>query len=118
MIGNDILYSLRSKRPYAYLTFDDPSAGFDFSIWPTSTSGDNRFAYDILKRGFDRGLWGFENSEPVAPAVPWNPGTLGFGAGVCKEDYASLNMEPLPGCDDIENDNYGNYIHKPGGSIM
>ena len=27
-------------------------------------------------------------------------------------------MEPLPGCDDVKNDNYGNYIHKPSSSIM
>ena len=45
-------------------------------------------------------------------------GTLGFGVGVCPEDVSKLGMEPLPGCDDIANDNYGNYIHKPSGSIM
>ena len=45
-------------------------------------------------------------------------GTLGFGVGICPEDLSKLGMEPLPGCDDIENDNYGNYIHKPSGSIM
>ena len=121
MLGNEILYSIKSKRPRVYFTFDDLSAGFDISVWDTSTSSDVQFAYDIFKQGFDRGLWGFSSSnvdKPVAPTIPWNPGTLGFGVGVCKEDYASLNMEPLPGCDDIENDNYGNYIHKPSGSIM
>ena len=121
MLGNEILYSIRSKRPRVYFTFDDLSAGFDISVWDTSTSSDVQFAYDIFKQGFDRGLWGFTNSnvdKPVAPTVPWNPGTLGFGAGVCNEDCTSLNMEPLPGCDDVENDNYGNYIHKPSGSIM
>ena len=45
-------------------------------------------------------------------------GTLGFGVGVCPEDVSKLGMEPLPGCDDVKNDNYGNYIHKPSGSIM
>ena len=45
-------------------------------------------------------------------------GTLGFGVGVCPENISKLGMEPLPGCDDIKNDNYGNYIHKPSGSIM
>ena len=45
-------------------------------------------------------------------------GTLGFGVGVCPEDISKLGMEPLPGCDDVKNDNYGNYIHKPSGSIM
>ena len=121
MLGNEILYSVRSKRPRVYFTFDDLSAGFDISVWDTSTSSDVQFAYDIFKQGFDRGLWGFTNSnvdKPVAPTVPWNPGMLGFGVGVCKEDYASLNMEPLPGCEDITSDNYGNYIHKPSGSIM
>lgn len=121
MLGNEILYSIRSKRPRVYFTFDDLSAGFDISVWDTSTSSDVQFAYDIFKQGFDRGLWGFTNSnvdKPVAPTVPWNPGALGFGVGVCKEDYASLNMEPLPGCEDITSDNYGNYIHKPSGSIM
>ena len=90
MLGNEILYSIKSKRPRVYFTFDDLSAGFDISFWDTSTSSDVQFA----------------------------PGTLGFGVGVCKEDYASLNMEPLPGCEDITSDNYGNYIHKPSGSIM
>jgi hypothetical protein len=121
MLGNEILYSIKSKRPRVYFTFDDLSAGFDISVWDTCTSSDVQFAYDIFKQGFDRGLWGFTNSnvdKPVAPTVPWNPGALGFGVGVCKEDYASLNMKPLPGCDDVKNDNYGNYIHKPSGSIM
>ena len=121
MLGNEILYSIKSKRPRVYFTFDDLSTGFDISVWDTSTSSDVQFAYDIFKQGFDRGLWGFTNSnvdKPVAPTVPWNPGALGFGVGVCKEDYASLNMKPLPGCDDVKNDNYGNYIHKPSGSIM
>lgn len=45
-------------------------------------------------------------------------GTLGFGVGICPEDVSKFGMEPLPGCDDIKNDNYGNYIHKPSGSIM
>lgn len=45
-------------------------------------------------------------------------GTLGFGVGLCPEYISKLGMEPLPGCDDIENDNYGNYIHKPSSSIM
>ena len=45
-------------------------------------------------------------------------GTLGFGVGVCPEDISKLGMEPLPGYDDVKNDNYGNYIHKPSGSIM
>ena len=45
-------------------------------------------------------------------------GTLGFGVGICPEDISKLGMEPLPGCDDVKNDNYGNYIHKPSGSIM
>lgn len=45
-------------------------------------------------------------------------GTLGFGVGVCPEDISKLGMEPLPGCDDVKNDNYGNYIHKSSGSIM
>lgn len=45
-------------------------------------------------------------------------GTLGFGVGVCPEDVSKLGMEPLPGCYNIENNNYGNYIHKPSGSIM
>ena len=45
-------------------------------------------------------------------------GTLGFGVGICPEDVSKLGMEPLPGCDDVKNDNYGNYIHKPSGSIM
>ena len=105
MLGNEILYSIKSKRPRVYFTFDDLSAGFDISVWDTSTSSDVQFAYDIFKQGFDRGLWGFTNSnvdKPVAPTVPWNPGALGFGVGVCKEDYASLNMKPLPGCDDVE----------------
>ena len=83
MLGNEILYSIKSKRPRVYFTFDELSAGFDISFWDTSVD------------------------KPVAPTVPWNPGALGFGVGVCKEDYASLNMEPLPGCEDIENDNYG-----------
>ena len=45
-------------------------------------------------------------------------GTLGFGVGVCPENISKLGMEPLPGCDDVKNDNYGNYIHKSSGSIM
>nr|DAE69985.1 MAG TPA: hypothetical protein [Caudoviricetes sp.] len=45
-------------------------------------------------------------------------GTLGFGVGVCPENISKLGMEPLPGYDDVENNNYGNYIHKPSGSIM
>lgn len=45
-------------------------------------------------------------------------GTLGFGVGVCPEDISKLGMEPLPGYDDVKNDNYGNYIHKSSGSIM
>ena len=45
-------------------------------------------------------------------------GTLGFGVGVCPEDLSKLGMEPLPGYDDVKNDNYGNYIHKSSGSIM
>lgn len=45
-------------------------------------------------------------------------GTLGFGVGVCPEDISKLRMEPLPGYDDVKNDNYGNYIHKSSGSIM
>ena len=45
-------------------------------------------------------------------------GTLGFGVGVCPEYPSKLGMEPLPGYDDVENDNYGNYIHKSSGSIM
>lgn len=45
-------------------------------------------------------------------------GTLGFGVGVCPEDLSKLGMESLPGCYNIENDNYGNYIHKSSGSIM
>ena len=105
MLGNEILYSIRSKRPRVYFTFDDLSAGFDISVWDTCTSSDVQFAYDIFKQGFDRGLWGFTNSnvdKPVAPTVPWKPGMLGFGVSVCKEDYASLNMEPLPGCDDVK----------------
>lgn len=121
MLGNEILYSVKSKRPRVYFTFDDVSAGFDISVWHTSTSSDVQFAYDIFKQGFDRGLWGFTNftvDKPVAPTSSWKPGTQGFGVGVCKEDYMSLNMEPLPGCDDIKNDNYGNYIHKPSSSIM
>ena len=45
-------------------------------------------------------------------------GTLGFGVGVCPEDISKLRMEPLPGYDNVKNDNYGNYIHKSSGSIM
>ena len=45
-------------------------------------------------------------------------GTLGFGVGVCPENISKLGMEPLPGYDDVKNDNYGNYIHKSSGSIM
>lgn len=45
-------------------------------------------------------------------------GTLGFGVGICPEDISKLGMEPLPGYDDVKNDNYGNYIHKPSSSIM
>ena len=45
-------------------------------------------------------------------------GTLGFGVGVCPENISKLGMEPLPGCDDVKNNNYGNYIHKPSSSIM
>ena len=62
MLGNEILYSIRSKRPRVYFTFDDLSAGFDISVWDTSTSSDVQFAYDIFKQGFDRGLWGFINN--------------------------------------------------------
>ena len=29
-------------------------------------------------------------------------GTLGFGVGVCPEDISKLEMEPLPGCDDVK----------------
>ena len=46
------------------------------------------------------------------------PGTLGFGVGICPENLAKFNIEPLPGCEQVTNDNYGNYIHKPSGSIM
>lgn len=45
-------------------------------------------------------------------------GTLGFGVGVCPENISKLGMEPLPGYDDVKNNNYGNYIHKSSGSIM
>lgn len=45
-------------------------------------------------------------------------GSRGFGVRVCPEDPSKLGMEPLPGFDDITNDNYSNYIHKPSGSIM
>ena len=45
-------------------------------------------------------------------------GTRGFGVGVCFDDISSLNMEPLPGYNNITSDNYGNYIHKPSSSIM
>jgi hypothetical protein len=45
-------------------------------------------------------------------------GTLGFGVGVCPENISKLGMEPLPGYDDVKNNNYSNYIHKPSGSIM
>ena len=45
-------------------------------------------------------------------------GALGFGVGICPEDISKLGMEPLPGCDDVKNNNYGNYIHKPSNSIM
>ena len=62
MLGNEILYSIRSKRPRVYFTFDDLSAGFDISVRDTSTSSDVQFAYDIFKQGFDRGLWGFINN--------------------------------------------------------
>jgi hypothetical protein len=63
MLGNEILYSIRSKRPRVYFTFDDLSAGFDISVWDTSTSSDVQFAYDIFKQGFDRGLWGFTKAK-------------------------------------------------------
>ena len=68
MLGNEILYSIRSKRPRkskrprVYFTFDDLSAGFDISFWDTSTSSDVQFAHDIFKQEFDRGLWGFINN--------------------------------------------------------
>lgn len=93
MLGNEILYSIRSKRPRGYFTFDDLSAGFDISVWDTCTSSDVQFAYDIFKQGFDRGLRGFTNSnvdKPVAPTVPWKPGMLGFGVGVYPGSKAEL----------------------------
>lgn len=48
------------------------------------------------------------------------PGTAGFGVGVCNEPQtlARLNLVPLEGCDDTNNDNYGNYIHTPTQSVM
>lgn len=123
MLGNEILYSIKSKRPRVYFTFDDLSAGFDISVWDTSTSSDVQFAYDIFKQGFDRGLWGFSSSnvdKPVAPTIPWNPGTLGFGVGVhlgSKAELAAMGLTPLPGYDDPSHENCGNYQHT-NGSIM
>lgn len=39
-------------------------------------------------------------------------GTLGFGVGICPENISKLGMDPLPGYDDVKNNNYGNYIHR------
>lgn len=58
------------------------------------------------------------SSKQSKNTIMTKPGTLGFGVGVCPEDPSKLGMEPLPGYDDVKNDNYGNYIHKPSGSIM
>lgn len=49
---------------------------------------------------------------------PGMPGGLGFGVGICPDDYSNLNIEPLPGYDDITRVSYGNYIHVSSGSIM
>lgn len=48
-------------------------------------------------------------------------GTAGYGVGVCTqldEAEAKYKIKPLPGHDDPNSDNYGNYVHEPTNSIM
>lgn len=46
------------------------------------------------------------------------PRQRGFGVGVCRENLVTKGIESLPGCYNPDSDNYGNYIHKPSGSIL
>ena len=59
-------------------------------------------------------------SDTVIDSLIGTPGTVGFGVGVCNEPQtlARLNLQPMDGCDDPSNDNYGNYIHTSTQSIM
>lgn len=46
-----------------------------------------------------------------------NPGTFGYGVGVCPSAYLPSGMTPLPGYMDSTHDNRGNYIFSDG-SVM
>lgn len=45
------------------------------------------------------------------------PGTIGFGVGICPLDILPPGMFPMTGCNELGNDNYGNYQFTDG-SIM
>lgn len=91
---NSLLFSLRQKRSVKYFTFDDST------------------------RGWDIGIWQLEDQSTEPSISKFVPGTQGFGVSICPEDTHQMNIMPLPGYDDPANDNYGNYIHTPSGSIM
>lgn len=58
MLGNEILYSLKVTRPRVYLTFDDPSAGFDIGVWP-SPDLLQHFKFDSSFNAFDDSIWSY-----------------------------------------------------------
>ena len=49
------------------------------------------------------------------------PGTRGFGVGVypgTESELVALGLEPMPGFNDKQSDNYGNYMHFKGGQMV
>ena len=49
------------------------------------------------------------------------PGTRGFGVGVypgTESELVALGLEPMPGFNDKQSDNYGNYMHFKGGQMI
>lgn len=49
------------------------------------------------------------------------PGELGFGVGICPysdEKLLASGWTPMPGYDDINSDNYGNYLHNRAGQFV
>jgi len=46
------------------------------------------------------------------------PGEMGFGVGVCPDNFVPATLSPLPGCKLTGSDEYGNYVHARTGSIV
>jgi hypothetical protein len=106
-----------TKTTMAHRMFSNPPA-IDTPAATFSTLQVTSGAYDgAVVMSDDEGNFSFTSYKKRANDIG-TPGALGFGLGVCPEASLPIQFTRLPGYNDVDSDNYGNYIHTATGSIV